>query len=263
MTRLPLVACFHGGGSNASVMGSQCSRLQSLLSSTFEFVYFDAPFPRSAGPGVLPGFKDYGPFKTWFKIGEDGNTTNDGSGYDYVKGDGIERVLKMMLAKGAAHEWVGALGFSQGTRVVSGLLLDQQMKAEKGEEMDVELKFGVICMGSSGPMVSRSFGSELDGSRFKSECNVDSVIATENERSAVISALEIGYGVDLITTPTLHLHGLRDTNLNNGRKQLATFFEPESTRLLEIDYHHAMPWEKSDSLQFAEMVTELYNDTKC
>lgn len=154
MARLPLIACFHGGGSNASIMSAQCARLQHALQTTFEFTYFDAPFERTAGPGVLPAFRDYAPFKTWFKIDEEGNELSDGSGYDYYEHDGIERVLKMMLAKGRAHEWVGVMGFSQGTRVAGGLLLEQRKAAEMGEKRAVKLKFGVLCMGGSGPMLS-------------------------------------------------------------------------------------------------------------
>ena len=88
------------------------------------------------------------------------------------------------------------------------------------------------------------------------------IIGSSDERSAVASATDAGCVGDLITIPTLHLHGLKDENLNNGRKQRATFYEAESTRLLEIDYHHAMPWEKSDVLELAEMMTELYNETR-
>ncbi|KAK4696841.1 hypothetical protein P7C71_g1153, partial [Lecanoromycetidae sp. Uapishka_2] len=244
MARLPLIACFHGGGSNAAVMSLQCARLQKMFQHTFEFVYFEAPFIRSAGPGVLPGFKDYGPFKTWFKIDEEGNEKSDGSGYDYHDNDGIERVLKLMLAEGEAQEWVGVLGFSQGTRVVGGLLREQQKRIEAGEKCEIILKFGVLCMGGAGPMLSKSFHDSLF------------------ERYGVVASNEVSHMEERIAIPTLHLHGLKDINLNNGRKQLATFYEADSTRLLEINYHHAMPWEQSDIAEFAKMIMELYQDTR-
>ena len=41
---LPKIACFHGGGSNASIHKIQCARIQALLREQFEFVFFDAPF---------------------------------------------------------------------------------------------------------------------------------------------------------------------------------------------------------------------------
>lgn len=262
MARLPLVACFHGGGSNATVMSMQCSRLQHLLKSTFEFVYFDAPFPRSAGPGVLPGFKNYGSFKTWFKIDEDGHEMSDGSGYDYYENGGIERVLKMMLAEGEAHEWVGALGFSQGTRIAGGLLLDQQKRKEAGEKNVLALKFGVLCMGGAAPMSSNALHGLFNKIGVVTKCNTDAIIDSFNERYGIAVTPEISKVQELVTIPTLHLHGLRDMNLNNGRKQLATFYDQDTTRLLEINYHHALPWERSDNAEFADMILELYNDTQ-
>lgn len=41
---LPKIACFHGGGSNASIHKLQCARVQALLRENFELVFFDAPF---------------------------------------------------------------------------------------------------------------------------------------------------------------------------------------------------------------------------
>jgi hypothetical protein len=149
---LPRIACFHGGGSTASIFKIQCSRLKEQLKSDFEFVFFEAPFERTAGPGVLPFFneKDYGPYKTWFQSPE----SADGAGYEGTGKDGVERVWQLMRDAGPGGEWVGALGFSQGSRVVGGLLLDQQLRAQAGFRNDVVLRFGVLCMGSGQPMVS-------------------------------------------------------------------------------------------------------------
>lgn len=242
-------------------MKIQCSPIQRALKSTLEFVYFDAPFPRSAGPGILPGFKDDGPFKTWFKTGEEGKELSDGSGYDYYEHDGIERVLKMMKAKGEAHEWVGVLGFSQGTRVAGGLLLNQQRRVEAGEKMELDLKFGVLCMGGAAPMQSKSLhGSCRDVERKEALLTLLCVGSLE-EIYGISSTTELDTE-ERIFVPTLHLHGLKDVNLNNGRKQLAMFYEPGTTRLLEINYHHAMPWEKSDVAQFSEMLKTLYDNVR-
>ncbi len=49
------------------------------------------------------------------------------------------------------------MGFSQGTRIVGGLLLDQQRRKELGlrkAEGDIDFKFGVLCMGGAAPIVS-------------------------------------------------------------------------------------------------------------
>lgn len=125
-----------------------------MLKQSFEFVFFEAPFERAAGPGVLPYFDEanFAPYKTWFKSEE----LIDGSGFDETGRSGVERVWELMRAEGDGGEWVGVMGFSQGSRVVGGLLLDQQIRARKGIKSDIELKFGVLCMGSGMPMISET-----------------------------------------------------------------------------------------------------------
>jgi hypothetical protein len=167
MGPLPRIACFHGGGSSASIFAVQCETLQKQLSSTFEFHFFDAPYLRDAGPGVLPFFsyEKFGPYRTWFFKTEGGDEVPDGRRDDGRGESGIERVLGLMKAVGKGGEWVGAMGFSQGTRVVGGLLLHQQKRREMGfprEEGEIEFKFGVLCMGSFAPMVSDLTGRKFD-----------------------------------------------------------------------------------------------------
>ena len=153
---LPRIACFHGGGSNAAIYTVQCAHLRDILKDDFEFVFFDAPFERAAGPGpgILPYFKNHTPFKTWFKSDFNGKESIDGSGYDIFGSSGVTRVWKLMEEVGPRESWVAAMGFSQGTRVVGGLLLDQQIRQELGVPLSIQLRFGVLCMGSGAPMIS-------------------------------------------------------------------------------------------------------------
>ncbi|KAI9369565.1 serine hydrolase FSH [Aspergillus egyptiacus] len=246
---LPRIACFHGGGSNASIYEIQCGFLSSLLSDTFQLEFFDAPFTRSAGPGVLPAFAGYGPYKSWFdpeaSIDQD-HDRRDGSGYDVAGRDGVERVWRLMQERSGAGEWVGVMGFSQGTRMAGGLLLDQQRREKwacngvdsNGDgEAKVKaagrpkLKFGVLCMGGGAPMESEV--------RFKLK-EPDNVIRI----------------------PTLHMHGLKDEYLQYGREQMAKYYDPATTTLYEINYHHAMPWVRAEAEELARQIKELYQKTK-
>ena len=254
MAPLPRIACFHGGGSNGAIFEVQCARLQDLLKTELEFVFFDAPFVRSAGPGVLPAFETYAPFRTWFKTDADGKLVGDGSGYDAVGTDGIERVRRLMHSvAGNPANWVGVMGFSQGTRVVSGMLLDQQRRATAGIKNDFSFKFGVLCMGGAAPMESHITNSQWNAATTRTGTDMN---AGNKQNEAM--KLEI----ELIRLPTLHLHGLKDVNLMPGREQLATFFDRSTTTLFEIDYHHAMPWNRPDLNQFAKLVKEIYEHTK-
>jgi predicted esterase len=170
MAPLPRIACFHGGGSSAAIYKVQCETLQKVLANTFEFVFFEGPYERDAGPGVLPFFtyETFGPYRTWFYKTESGEEVQDGRRDDGRGEGGVERVLRLIKERGPGGEWVGCMGFSQGTRIVGGLLLHQQKKKKMGfsrQEGDIEFKFGVLCMGSFGPMAS-----DLTGRKFSRWC---------------------------------------------------------------------------------------------
>ncbi|THC93619.1 hypothetical protein EYZ11_006903 [Aspergillus tanneri] len=231
MRNLPRIACFHGGGSTSSIFSIQSAQLSELLANEFEFVFFDGPFDRSAGPGVLPAFRGHGPYHSWFTVDDTGQELPDGGGFGNRDENGISRVWKLIEAKGAGGDWVGVMGFSQGTRVAGGLLLDQQRRKAKGESIprEFDLRFGVMCMGGGAPM--------------------------ESEMSRAESS-------ELVRTPTLHVHGLKDMFLMLGQHQLATYYDPKTATLYEVDYHHAMPWVRAEVDRFAELFRKTYMNTK-
>ncbi|GAB1198720.1 hypothetical protein APSETT444_008048 [Aspergillus pseudonomiae] len=230
---LPRIACFHGGGSKGAIYEVQCAQLAGLLKNDFQFVFFDGPFESGPGPGILPAFRDYKPFRSWFKRDGSEVEQSDGGGYDISGRDGVERVWKLMEAAGPGGEWVGVMGFSQGTRITSGLLLDQQQRMSLGELGSTpQLKFGVLCMGGGAPMVSEI------GHQF-----------------ATMGSTE------LIKIPTLHVHGLKDMFLELGKQQHAMYYEPGTSKVYEVDYHHAMPWYKHEVRRLADLIRELYKET--
>jgi len=127
-------------------------------------------------------------------------------------------------------DWVATLGFSSGSRVAAGLLLDQQRRLEaESDKGSINLRFGVLCMGGKEPMAKLP----RDG-----------------------SALE------LIRIPTLHLHGLKDQYLSYSKEQYATYFDPATTKLYEIDYHHAMPWRPAEVEKLAQILKDMYRDSQ-
>lgn len=164
---LPRIACFHGGGSNSLVFASQCKRLQHLLAHEYEFVFFDAPFEREAGPGVLPYFKELAPFRTWMKpefLDDDESEvlervmrlmTDDTSRRQRMKGTDMREGEGDGEGERRVGKWIGAMGFSQGTRVVGGLLRwmeSVQHRDARSSHPDIDIQFGVLCMGSAKPM---------------------------------------------------------------------------------------------------------------
>lgn len=63
---------------------------------------------------------------------------------------------------------------------------------------------------------------------------------------------------DVIAIPTLHLHGLRDPILPKSRDQLAAYYDLGASHLLEINYHHAMPWYTQDLMDFVLMIKSTH-----
>ncbi|KAF4212990.1 hypothetical protein CNMCM8980_009580 [Aspergillus fumigatiaffinis] len=234
VSNLPRIACFHGGGSAAAIYKVQCEQLGHLLKNDFQLVFFEGPFERSAGPGVLPVFADYAPFKSWFTQDERGERA-DGSGYDASGNDGVERVWRLMEDEGPGGEWVGAMGFSQGSRVAGGLLLDQQRRDALGipKKTHIELVFGVLCNGAGSPM-------ESDAADY----------ITKPDES-----------LKRVSLPTLHVHGLKDPFLMLGRQQLGEYYNPKTATLYEVDYHHAMPWARHEAQQLADHIRTIYKNS--
>lgn len=263
MTSLPRIACFHGGGSNGRILEVQCARLQRVLEKEFEFIYFDAPFDTSPGPGVLPFFDSYAPFKSWVKPGGTETELRTGSGYDDTGRDGIGRVMKMMddNKRFANADWAGALGFSQGTRVVGGLLRVQRLRKEMKLPQDFDLRFGVLCMGGGAPLHSGEahgmLESSVSGSSHQQNYVLIAAIVTQQVGSGSHGPTDNPDSLS-IQLPTIHVHGLKDKNLARGREQMAEYYSTSASTLYEIDYHHAMPWVQSEIDHLANLIRSAF-----
>ncbi|KAI0998298.1 hypothetical protein K3495_g9896 [Podosphaera aphanis] len=238
---LPRIAMFHGGGSSPQIFQRQCESLQRQLATSFELVYFGAPFESDPGAGVLPFFTSdkWGPYLNWYTKLDTGEVL-DGTAGNYEDEEGIERVVRMMRETKPGGKWVGCLGFSQGTRVVAGLLSWQQVRRENGVVVDggIDLQFGVLCMGAGVPMKSSVPESLLKWN----EADPRQLVSRNNE---------------LIKIPTLHLHGLKDFCYQNGKIQMGSHFDPKTVTCIEIDYHHAMPWHMNDLLLLVENIKKM------
>ncbi|CAD6504917.1 BgTH12-00417 [Blumeria graminis f. sp. triticale] len=241
-TPLPRVAMFHGGGSTPQIFKRQCEALERHLGNSFEFVFFGAPFQSGPGAGVLPFFSEetWGPYLNWFTKGENGDDIPDGTAGNYDDEEGIDRVVRLIRECGPGGKWVGCLGFSQGTRTVAGLLRWQQWRNNKETvDGDIDIKFGILCMGAGAPM-----SSTIPESLLKwDEANSNRLICQKDEQ---------------IRIPTLHLHGLSDSCYEAGKVQMKSHFDQKTVTCIEIDYHHAMPWHPKDVSLFVESIKKLY-----
>jgi len=143
-----------------------------------------APFNSNAGPGVLPFFDGCGPFATWLPRSQDltpedieavrlGTLTPTHTLPTEVEGLIDSTIQKIHSAGGRV---VGLIGFSQGARVVAGVLrgleLRQALGSKAGEQgawVD-SMQFGVTVCGSwPPPLVPASILRALDESGIPDE----------------------------------------------------------------------------------------------
>lgn len=132
-TSKPTLLAFHGSGSNATVHTVQLARLMRAIKPHYNVESLEAPFPSPAGPGVLPFFDGCGPFKRWLppteKVTIDsmrrGESTN-------AMAPEVEAIIVAAIKKVRSEggKVVGLIGFSQGTKVVAGLMRTSQIRRE-------------------------------------------------------------------------------------------------------------------------------------
>ncbi|KIV91238.1 hypothetical protein PV10_05799 [Exophiala mesophila] len=160
-TLLPGILMLHGGGSNATVFKIQARRLIWNLSKQFRFVFAEAPIEGTPGFGMLPVFASCAPFYRWvtrrFVAGEsDVEPTPE---HEVREVD--ERIRSIMDQNGGVESFRGVIGFSQGARLVAGLLLRQKIQErERGRDdgaggsgsVDWNFAFGVMIGGPFPPI---------------------------------------------------------------------------------------------------------------
>ncbi|KAK0914896.1 hypothetical protein LTR57_013695 [Friedmanniomyces endolithicus] len=140
----PRILCLHGGGVTGEIFRLQARALIKHLPA-FRLVFADGPFLCDAGPGIIPVYQDHGPFRRWLRWLPEHPPIDDESA--------IEEVLYNIQTAKDGDEgtgaWVGLLGFSQGAKLASSLLYDQQVRVEKEGKAETEYKFAVLLAGRS------------------------------------------------------------------------------------------------------------------
>jgi len=213
---LPAILCLHGGGTSALIFKIQLRRVSWALHEHFRFIFVDAPFPSAAGPNVLPVFEDCGPYYSWVPPQDQ----------DQAQGQKKVRDVIRKVVQETGGDFVGLLGFSQGTRLVAGLLADQQEGTAVGLP---EWRFGVCICGSYPPLsLSASRRPPGPAEHAAMQCEVWDPPAEHS-----------------IHAPSVHVRGLLDKNLPRGRG-LANYFVQEKREEMEFTMGHNLPGAADD-----------------
>jgi predicted esterase len=268
---LPRILCLHGGGTNARIFAAQCRVLRAALSSTFRFVFAEAPFPSQPGPDVVSVYGTWGPFKSWLRL-QDG----DAAGLDSVDiVDAIDASLADAMisddALGATGEWVSLLGFSQGAKMAASLLLRQQARATLSLHFRGPMfRFAALFAGRA-PLVALDNSLQSVGDYLADAVQISSSIwrpptkdlrrAASKDCHAAVSPSGGHWDVDvadhddhLLRLPTVHVHGLSDPGLLLHRDLLEHFCARESAGVVEWEGAHRMPIKTAD---VQKVVTEI------
>ena len=202
---------------------------------------------------MIPVYKDYGPFLRWLRWLPEHAEIDAKTAVQEIEYQ-IQQAMDEDDAKGATGEWVGLLGFSQGAKLAASLLLMQQKRAELlgADKAGSGFRFGVIMAGRAPPV-------SLDPELVMSPVLVDaSVIAVESNN--YLEALTDGNEDHVLRLPTIHVHGLRDQGLHL-HKRLLEYCEKGSTRVVEWDGDHRIPFKTTDAAAVVAQMLEVGRET--
>ncbi|KAI9858409.1 MAG: hypothetical protein M1813_007513 [Trichoglossum hirsutum] len=262
------ILCIHGAGSSGAIFRIQIRKIHRALRNGFRFIFVQAPFRSLAGPGMYPVFEAAGPFHRWH-CDSSASDAFDITDSEIANERRIVReYLEKVLSDDDGAPFVGIIAFSQGTRVTTGLLLDQQR--QPGYNDLPPLRFAVLLNGTYPPLpltdvpnlcADTSF-SVVDDSltpyperpRFAADSTTTSSEPSIHSAAASPQSSQSGDCDEALGTesrcrlriPSVHVHGLQDPWLSEGRALLADYYEAESATVLEFRGSHHVPTAQKD-----------------
>jgi predicted esterase len=241
--QLPAILCLHGAGTNATIFRLQARMLVRKLSTSFRFIFVEAPFESLPGPGIVPTYEGMTPYLWWHC---DGNAAER---FD-ISIEEVRRrkqVVRKMLADHLSDESVvGIMAFSQGARVATGVCLDSVLGAR--------LKFAILIAAT---FPALGIDEHDDGEVSTPALEFGKVDQVSGKEPSGISASTRS----LISIPSVHVQGtsdpwkaesarLRDAYFVEGDADLVTFSGAHTVPVKPVDVAKVVSavlkaWEKS------------------
>ncbi|KAF7165711.1 hypothetical protein CNMCM5623_009811 [Aspergillus felis] len=250
---LPRILCLHGGGTNARIFRAQCRALVNHLRTEYRFVFAQAPFASNCGSDVLAVYSQWGPFRRWLRWRREHP--------EIAPQDAVAAIDESLLAAirddnraGYTGEWIAILGFSQGAKVAASLLYRQQARGFEDDPLP-RFRFGVLLAGQ-GPLVS------LDADSEGTHCSGLPDAGQITDMTFANGVIWRGEGKgNILRTPTLHVHGLRDPGLERHQVLFEDFCDRRTARVVQWDGDHRVPLKLKDVLLVTEKIRELARET--
>ncbi|GFF54223.1 ovarian cancer-associated gene 2 protein homolog [Aspergillus udagawae] len=250
---LPRILCLHGGGTNARIFRAQCRALVNHLRTEYRFVFAQAPFASNCGSDVLAVYSQWGPFRRWLRWRREHPEIAPQDAVAAID-ESLSTAIHDDDRAGYTGEWIAILGFSQGAKVAASLLYRQQMRGFENDPLP-RFRFGVLLAGQA-PLVLLDVDSGVTG-----YCGLPDA-AQITDMTFANGAIWRGAGKgDILCTPTLHVHGLRDPGLERHRVLFEDFCARETARVVQWDGDHRVPLKLKDVALVAEKIRELARET--
>ncbi|GKZ79777.1 hypothetical protein AnigIFM56816_003983 [Aspergillus niger] len=283
----PTILCFHGAGTNGLIFRLQARGLVRSLAPHFHFEFLDAPFEAACpGPGVGPVFQDLAPFRRWHC---DGSAVDqfDLAGAEVVRERRVVRRLVrdalspppsqrkeqekgqegprlgytpksesepgVAAAAGGKGRVVGVLGFSQGTRVATGVCLDAELGAS--------VQFAVLIAGTCPALMLTDY-ADAGGDGCPADCSAESPVSPSPSSSTFELTEEVESPKDCIAIPSVHVQGLRDPWLADSKRLLRTCYKAERAVVVEFAGAHQVPTALGDVERVAAAVLEVWKSAQ-
>lgn len=193
----------------------------------FRLVFADGPFLCPPGPGIVPVYADYGPFRRWLRWLPEHPEIDDDSAIEEV----MYNIDTCKMEDEGDGPWVGLIGFSQGAKLAASLLYDQQIRMEKEGKAPTDYQFAVLFAGRS-PLISFS-----EHTKHPALVPAGKVSEGHNYR---------GENPHILSIPTIHVHGLADAGIHLHRRMLYQYHDPTTSTLIEWGGDHRVPIRSAD-----------------
>ncbi|KAM7219421.1 Serine hydrolase FSH [Rhypophila decipiens] len=228
VTKVPTILMIHGHGTNSTIFQLQTRRLVQSLKSHFRFLFVDAPFPSLPGPGVAPLFADLSPFSRWHcdanTLGQFDITAEELDAEQTATREMFARHIEKVVTEEGGRV-AGVMAFSQGTRVATGLMMDEV--------------FGVGGL-LSGILFAVLFCGTFPVLRIRD----GKVTTTEKEGKLAVRSV--------------HVQGSVDPWAAEGTRLMETYFERDMARTVKFNGGHQVPTGTRETGEIVELVMEAW-----
>ncbi|KAL7943634.1 serine hydrolase FSH [Trichoderma barbatum] len=248
---LPRILCLHGAGVNAEIFRIQCRAIMGKLKGKFRFIFVDGHLEDDPHEAVVTVFGEFAPFKRWLAYRDEHEPLDSVETSQNI----AKQISDAMQDDKGTGEWAGLLGFSQGGVISSSLLWAQDHIEDNSKRPLPGIKFRfAVLMAAPGPVLHIDRTGTLPKPRHLASAG--EVVPKFTDWPEEDQEDE----THLVTTPTLHIHGLRDPALQNHRK-LYKYSKKGTSMLLEWDGDHRLPIKPDDVSRTVSRILQLAERT--